>query len=147
MSSPPWAGEVSLPLSRNEGPLRFIHHDLTPDHVLVDPKTGQLRGILDWTDAILGDPARDFAGLAAYRGWSFAEEVLQGYSLPVDKGFQERMRFMARLLSVIWLANAEVQGKDVDKPIEWVRNAFADHPQNGPPLGVLPQRRPGPLGP
>jgi aminoglycoside phosphotransferase (APT) family kinase protein len=121
-----WAGRVSLPSPHYEGQLRFIHHDLSPEHLIVDPDTGELAGILDWTDAILGDPARDLAALVACRGWSFAEAVLRDYDAPVGAGFRERVSFMARLLTVIWLANAHVQGSDVAKHVEWVCNAFAD---------------------
>lgn len=121
-----WAGEVTLPLPRYEGPLRFIHNDLGPDHLMVDPELGRLNGILDWTDAILGEAPREFAGLVACGGWSFADAVLREYSLPVDEGFRERIAFNARLLTVIWLANADVQGVDVPKHIRWVRNAFAE---------------------
>ena len=120
-----WVADVSLPLPRYEGPLRVIHHDLCPEHLIVEPKTGQLAGIIDWTDTILGDSVRDFVGLVAWRGWGFTEEVLCSYRLPLDGGFRERLRFMARLLSTIWLAEAQSRGTDVAKGIEWVRNAFA----------------------
>ncbi|MDQ3950824.1 MAG: phosphotransferase [Gemmatimonadota bacterium] len=120
-----WVNQVSLPLERFEGPLRFIHQDLSPDHLIVDSTTGQLTGILDWTDAILGDSARDFVFLVTWQGWGFAEEVLRSYPHSIDQGFRERLRFMARLLSVMWLAMAHEQHSDVTKHIEWVRNAFA----------------------
>lgn len=41
----------------------LIHSDLNPDHLLVDPQTGQLTGIIDFSDACLADPATDFAEL------------------------------------------------------------------------------------
>ena len=120
-----WVRKVSLPPPRYEGPLRFIHHDLSPEHLIVDPKTGQLAGILDWTDAALGDAARDFVVLVTWRGWDFTEAVLRDYRLPLDDGFRERLRFMARLLSMIWLGEAHERGSNVAKHIESVRNAFA----------------------
>jgi aminoglycoside phosphotransferase (APT) family kinase protein len=120
-----WAKQVAVPPPGYEGPLRFIHHDLSPEHLIVDPKTGRLAGILDWTDAALGDAARDFVTLVTWRGWDFTEEVLWAYRLPRDSGFRKRLRFMARLLSVIWLAEAHERGANVAKHIKWVRNAFA----------------------
>jgi aminoglycoside phosphotransferase (APT) family kinase protein len=116
---------VSPPLARFEGPLRLIHQDLEPDHLIVDPATGRLAGILDWTDAAVGDPARDFVFLVTWRGWRFAEEVLRSYPHAVDHGFRERLRVMARLLSIMWLALAHEQRSGVAKHVEWVRNAFA----------------------
>ena len=91
----------------------------------MDPESGVLVGILHWTDAILGDPARDFVALVAWQGWPFAEEALRSYPLPADEAFRERMRFTSRLLSVLWLAMAHEQGPDVAKHVRWVRNAFA----------------------
>lgn len=38
----------------------FSHNDLGCEHVLVDPSTGAVTGIIDWSDAGLVDPAYDF---------------------------------------------------------------------------------------
>ena len=118
-----WLLQLSLPPPVFEGQLHLIHHDLSPEHVLVDPKTGRLTGILDWTDASLGDAARDFVFLVTWRGWDYTEVALRNYRIPVDNDFRERLRFMARFLSIIWLGEAHEQGVDVSKHIEWVRNA------------------------
>jgi aminoglycoside phosphotransferase (APT) family kinase protein len=120
-----WVRQVSLPVVRCEGPLTFIHHDLSPEHLLVDPATGQLTGILDWTDAILGDAARDFVFLVAWRGWAYMEEVLRNYPLSVDPGFRDRLRFISRFLSVLWLGLARERNTEVAKLTGWVHNAFA----------------------
>ena len=112
------------------GPLRLIHDDLAPEHVLVDPETGNLVGILDWSDALLGDPARDFTPLVAGHGWSFFHDVLRSYPHPIDKGFLERVRFMARTISVVWLAEAcewtPDAADDIARHVRWVHNAFAN---------------------
>jgi aminoglycoside phosphotransferase (APT) family kinase protein len=92
----------------------------------VDPTTAGLAEILDWPEARLGDPATDFAGVVATGRWRLAEEVEKHYGLPLGKGFWDRLRFYARLLSVIWLAAAEVQGSDLTRPTRWVKQAF-DH--------------------
>lgn len=39
----------------------ILHHDLGLAHVLVEPSTGTVTGILDWADAIIGDPLFDVA--------------------------------------------------------------------------------------
>jgi aminoglycoside phosphotransferase (APT) family kinase protein len=122
-----WARQVDLPTSY-EGELSFIHHDLSPDHVLVDPGSGRLTGILDWTDAILGDAARDFVFLVAWGGWDYAEEVLKHYPRVIDAGFRSRLDFMARLLTVAWLGYAQVRGTEVEKLTGWLHNAF-ERPQ------------------
>ncbi|KYG05409.1 macrolide 2'-phosphotransferase [Sorangium sp. So ce542] len=43
--------------------LALVHGDLHPGHMLLD-EGGRLTGILDWTEAHLGDPSVDFALLA-----------------------------------------------------------------------------------
>lgn len=40
----------------------LVHGDLKGEHLLIDQ--GRVSGVLDWTDAELGDPATDVAGLA-----------------------------------------------------------------------------------
>lgn len=120
-----WVQQVSLPLPRFNGALRFVHNDLGPDHLIVDATTGRLVGIIDWTDAVLGDEARDFVVLAAWQGWQFVDDVLRSYPHSVDHEFHERISVVARLLSVIWLTEAHEQGADVAKHVAWVHNAFA----------------------
>jgi aminoglycoside phosphotransferase (APT) family kinase protein len=119
-----WASEASASSVEFSGPLRLIHQDLSPEHVLADPQTGQITGILDWTDVMLGDAARDFVFLVGWRGWSFVEQVLAHY-LPVDAGFRDRLKFMSRLLTPVWLGYAHERGTEVEKMRAWVRNAYA----------------------
>src|SRR5690606_26461794 len=95
-----WLDGVSVRIAPYAGPLRFIHHDLSPEHLTVDGATGRLTGILDWTDAILGDAARDVVFLATWCGWDFVRDVLRSYPHAVGGEFPSRLRFMARLLSV-----------------------------------------------
>jgi hypothetical protein len=49
---------------------------------------------------------------------------VSSYRLPLDEGFRERLGFMSRLLSVMWLAEAHERGREVAKHMEWARNAF-----------------------
>jgi aminoglycoside phosphotransferase (APT) family kinase protein len=119
-----WIDSVPVRIAPYAGPLRFIHHDLSPEHLIVDGATGRLTGILDWTDAILGDAARDFVFLVTWRGWDFAKDVLRNYPHAVDREFPTRLRFMARLLSVVWLAEAHEQGENLATHIAGVHNAF-----------------------
>jgi aminoglycoside phosphotransferase (APT) family kinase protein len=86
-------------------------------------------GILDWTAAILGDPARDFVTAATVGGWGFVDRILEHYTGAVDPGFRQRLRYMARLLAVMWLGEARLNGGDTEKHIAWVEHAFdaAEH--------------------
>ena len=107
------------------GERRLIHCGLGPDHLLVDPTNGAIRGVIDWTDASIGDAASDFVFLVTWRGWPFAEEVLALYPRRVDSDFRTRLRWMSQWLSMMWLAFAPEQGRDMQKDIAGVHNAFA----------------------
>jgi aminoglycoside phosphotransferase (APT) family kinase protein len=116
---------MSLTSRRYDVPLCFIHTALSPGNLIVDPQTGRLTGILDWTDTMLGDAARDFADLVMWRGWTFTDYVLRNYQRPVDEGFRDRISFSARLVSTVVLTEAHAHGMEIAAYVNGVRNAFA----------------------
>lgn len=77
----------------------FCHYDLGIEHVLVDPETGSVRGIIDWADAAVGDPAYDLGLILRDLGSGAFEAALQACGLagPVaDAALRERAVFYAR---------------------------------------------------
>lgn len=46
-----------------EVPLAFCHEDLGCPHILVEPDTSRITGIIDWGDACFMDPAGDWIGV------------------------------------------------------------------------------------
>ncbi|MFI9722118.1 phosphotransferase family protein [Streptomyces sp. NPDC052396] len=52
----------------------LVHHDLKGEHLLV-AAGGRVHGVLDWTDAVIGDPAEDIAGLTIAVGAAAAVRV------------------------------------------------------------------------
>lgn len=127
-----WLRESEALTAPYDGPLRLVHNDLRPDHVLLDPETGSLRGILDWTDTALGDPTLDFVFLVTWGGWATAEAVLAAYeevaAHKVDDAFRPRLDAMARTMSLHWLHEAKERGMGLEKHLGWVRNAFRTTP-------------------
>ncbi len=76
----------------------FIHHDLSADgHILCDPKRNEITGIIDWGDAVFGDPAIDFTGLYWDCGEQFTKNVLAKYVGMVDDTFWERTVFYYKI--------------------------------------------------
>jgi aminoglycoside phosphotransferase (APT) family kinase protein len=55
----------------------LVHGDLGPGHVLVD--VGRIGGVIDWTDAHVGDPALDLAWLTHGTSSGFAAALLEAY--------------------------------------------------------------------
>jgi aminoglycoside phosphotransferase (APT) family kinase protein len=70
----------------------LIHADLGPEHLLCGPD-GRLVGVLDWTDARIGDPALDFAWLLTGLGAGFAADLLAAYEGETETGFTQRAAF------------------------------------------------------
>ena len=117
-------GPPSVPAAY-AGPPRFIHNDLHGEHIIIDPESGRLSGIVDWSGAGLGDPAIDLAFLLTLGGAAFLDAALASYQLPVDAGFRERLGFRARVRALGWLTDALRRGVDTTRSLAEVRNAFS----------------------
>lgn len=102
-----------------------MHNDISPDHVLVDPSDGALVGLIDFADAMCGDPVLDLAGLVGWAGFGFCEQVLDAYTLPIDDEVGARLRWASRTLGLIWLGECE-GGDDLARHQAWVRRSFED---------------------
>ncbi|MGW0941223.1 phosphotransferase family protein [Streptomyces sp. NPDC002623] len=79
----------------------LVHHALSGEHLLVSAD-GRVRGVLDWTATVLGDPAEDIAGLALAVGSGAAVRAatLAGYGVrPCLRGL-----WLARCDTVVRLA-------------------------------------------
>ena len=57
----------------------MVHGDLERQNVLIDPRTGTLAGVIDFSDALVGSPALDFilpfvdfGALESPRNWTIA---------------------------------------------------------------------------
>jgi hypothetical protein len=112
---------------RFDAPLQLVHCGLEARHILVNPSTGSIQGVIDWTDTHLGDPAGDFRFLVTWKGWQFAEEVLRLYPGAIDRSFRDRLRFMAQLMSLMGLGHTSAENGDLVRCIREVHNAFANH--------------------
>ncbi len=92
-----WEGYLDTPANFAFAPA-LIHRDLGGDHILYEPASGQLTGIIDWGDASIGDPAQDFTGIANELGREFAARVHASYAGTVDASFWERVTFYGRII-------------------------------------------------
>ncbi len=92
--------------------LVFSHNDLGIEHVLVDPDTAAVTGVLDWTDAALVDPAYDFGLLLRDLGPAALDAALADY--PADRldEIGERAIFYARCSVLEDLAWGDAAGRE-----------------------------------
>ena len=98
----------AIQLAAQTGTAALVHHDLKGEHLVVSTD-GRVRGVLDWTDATLGDPAEDIAGLALAVGSPAAVRAatLAGYGArPCLRGL-----WLARCDTVVRLAD-HLKGRD-----------------------------------
>jgi aminoglycoside phosphotransferase (APT) family kinase protein len=103
--------QFGLPAAAQLGPTPgaavLVHHGLTGGHLVVTAD-GRVRGVLGWSDPIVGDPAEDIAGLALAVGSPAAVRAatLAGYGArPCLRGL-----WLARCDAVIRLA-ARLEGR------------------------------------
>lgn len=71
--------------------VRLAHADMWTFHILVDPPSAKLTGVLDYWPRI-SDPANDFKAFEHY-GSDFVAAVYRHYSLPLDDSFEARRLF------------------------------------------------------
>jgi aminoglycoside phosphotransferase (APT) family kinase protein/8-oxo-dGTP pyrophosphatase MutT (NUDIX family) len=64
-------------------PTTLIHGDLGPEHVL--SQDGRVTGVIDWSDARVGDPALDLAWVLYGTPEPFAEAVAEAYDVTGDE--------------------------------------------------------------
>ena len=62
-------------------------------NILFDPNKQTISGIIDFGDACVGDPARDFAGIKFDFGTLFTQKTLDRYQGTIDKYFWNRVCF------------------------------------------------------
>lgn len=66
------------------------HGDLSSDHILHDPATMALTGVIDFGDLCIGDPAGELTWRGEY-GEAFFRAVLDAYDAPHDDSLPDRV--------------------------------------------------------
>jgi len=94
------------------GALVFSHNDLGIEHVLIDPATAAITGIIDWSDAALVDPAYDFGLIHRDLGPAALAAALSGYLTGDHAALRERAIFYARCALLEDLAYGVQTGLD-----------------------------------
>lgn len=97
-------------------PAAILHADVSPGHVLVDPERGVITGIIDWGDAVIGDPARDLIFLYEDWGMDFLDLALGAYAPDAAGVDRLRSRVLLHYLAdqLDWTVRAAEEGRTAD---------------------------------
>lgn len=78
--------------------LVFSHNDLGTEHILVDSASGNVTGIIDWSDAAFVDPAYDFGLIYRDLGPAALDTALDTYRVGADdrRAIRTRAVFYAK---------------------------------------------------
>lgn len=89
----------------SDAPRVLTHGDIAGPHLLLDGDAN-LRGVIDFGDAMVADPALDFAGILNEFSWSFLERVLHHYG-DADPGALGRARFYIDVVPIFQVEYGE----------------------------------------
>ena len=92
----------------------LLHRDMGPGHVLYDPSTLQLTGVIDFGDIVIGDPARDFIYIYEDFGPRLLQEVLAPYAGKDAWKMMPAIRKWYLLDAISWTIGMYVEGREAD---------------------------------
>ncbi len=95
---------LKAPPPPGEYPAVFSHNDLGIEHVLVDPVTWEVTGVIDWSDAAFTDPAYDLGLLYRDLGPGALDAALRAYHPGDLAEIRARAVFYARCAALEDLA-------------------------------------------
>lgn len=123
-----WLGEQ---LDRFRGiveqqPIKIVptHTDLLPEHMIIDPLSHRLNGVIDYGDLELNDPAIDFTFLGHY-GKCFLTTVYKHYLPTRDDLFETRRCLYDTFLYALDLTHMVEQGNA--SKISFFKDRLSDH--------------------
>jgi aminoglycoside 2''-phosphotransferase len=111
-----------------------IHGDLAPYHVLHDPESGQLTGVLDFGVCGLGDPAVDLGCLLSVWGEKLAGGLARSW--PAATALADRGRLLATILPLEW-AVTSLEAQAADLALAHLGHLAIDINQIGTPFGPI----------
>lgn len=96
-------------LSRSRYAPVLCHLDLGPSNILWDPRSRSPKGVVDWEDARIGDPAFDLTGLR-FLGERLLDPLLRKRKAHGDDRFADRLPFYRRVVGVHELLHGAERG-------------------------------------
>ena len=124
-----------------------VHGDLHEDHMLLED--GRITAVTGWTDLRIGDPADDFAWLAAAHEQSFADAVLESYvgirGEQADPHIMRRAALAAEFALAQWLVKGLLTSDEerTEEAAQMLRELDEDIAEfGGQPISIVEPPRP-----
>lgn len=76
-------------------PAVLVHNDFAAEHVLLDPETRSLTGVIDWSDIAIAPAVVDMAGVFHWGGAAFVDAVLASYRGAFDRAMLPIAQYLA----------------------------------------------------
>ena len=111
--------EDDTPVSFVGAPV-LVHGDMWAEHILINNRSGEVSGIIDWGDTLISDPAIDFDCLYAWYGESWLRNVLIHYTGALDTEVISRSRYLATCLAIHNITLGRNLGR-----AQWVEAGYA----------------------
>jgi aminoglycoside 2''-phosphotransferase len=92
----------------------LLHCDMGPGHVLYNPSTLHLTGVIDFGDLVIGDPARDFIYVYEDFGPRLLREVLTRYAGKEASKMMPVIRKWYLLEAISWTIGMYVEQREAD---------------------------------
>ncbi|WP_179134096.1 phosphotransferase family protein [Halobacillus massiliensis] len=96
----------------------FLHGDLSPDHFLIDPDTGDLTGIIDFGDLSVSDPDHEFIYILEDGGENFTRKVLKEMRYPDIENCIQKISYFVTFSHIRYALEGNRQGKT-----DWIEEA------------------------
>lgn len=103
---------TSTPKPTSSAATVLVHGDLAAEHILYDPHSMVMTGVIDWSEMALCDPSVDFAALFHWGGRPLVDQILPTYDGPVDDTVLARAEYFAACRGVADVA----YGLEVNRP-------------------------------
>jgi aminoglycoside 2''-phosphotransferase len=92
----------------------LLHCDIGPGHLLYEPSTLRLTGVIDFGDLVIGDPARDFIYIYEDFGPLILQEVLTHYAGQDATKMMPAIRKWYLLEAISWTIGRHVEQCEPD---------------------------------
>lgn len=84
----------------------LLHGEVSAEHVLYDPATSRISGVIDFNGVVIGDPDQDLLYLYEDYGLPFISLLFNDYPVADRRRTLDKLEFYHQWLTLLWLLRA-----------------------------------------